>query len=100
MLWNIIEQIQATTGHNGAKDKGCRDNVLTCVVLHNMLRTYQGRAIRAPTPADDIAALQNEQVVYVPDNYRNASGEVKHQRDLLKDYFNHLGALAGQEGKI
>ena len=66
-----------------------------------MLRTHQGRADRAPTQADDIAALQNEQVVYVPDgNYRNASRESKHQRDLLKDYFNHLGALAGQEDRI
>ena len=47
------------------------------------------------TPANDVATLRNEQVVYVPaDNYRNPSREAKHQRDLLKDYFNHLGALA------
>ena len=26
--------------------------------------------------------------------------EAKHQRDLLKDSFNHLGALAGQEDRI
>ena len=54
-----------------------------------------------PTPANDIAALQNEQVVYGPeDNYRNLSRDSKHQRGLLKDYFNHLGVLAGQEGRI
>ena len=34
------------------------------------------------------------------DNYRNPSREAKHQRDLLKDYFNHVGALAGQEDRI
>ena len=62
-----------------------------------MLRTHQGGADRAPTPGDDIVALQNEQVVYVKDdNYRNPSTEAKHQQDLLKEYFNHIGALAGQ----
>ena len=54
----------------------------------------------ASTPSDDIAAPQNEQVVYVPnDNYINPSREAKHQLDLLKDYFNHLGALPGQEDR-
>ena len=66
-----------------------------------MLRAYQGRAHRAPTPVNDVAALRKEQVVYVPDdNYRNPLREAKHQRDLLKDYFNHVGALAGQEDRI
>ena len=33
----------------------------------------------------------------MPDeNYRNPAREAKHQRDLLKDYFNHVGALAGR----
>ena len=31
-----------------------RDIVLTCVVLHNMLRRYQGGADRPSIPADDI----------------------------------------------
>ena len=57
-----------------------RDIVFTCVVLHNMMRTHQGRADRAPTPANDGVDLQNEQVVYVPnENYRNPSREAKHQ---------------------
>ena len=30
----------------------------TCVMLHNMLRTHQGRLDRAPTPANDVVALQ------------------------------------------
>ena len=42
-----------------------------------MLRTHQGRANRATIPADDIAVLQNEQVVYVPDdNHRNYSRDI------------------------
>ena len=62
-----------------------------------MLRTHRGTADRAPTPANDVAALQNEQVVYVPDdNYRNPFREAKHQRDLQNDYFNHVGHLLGR----
>ena len=99
-VWNISEQIQVTTGHNGAKPKVIRNIVFTCVVLHNMLRTYQGQTVRALTPADDIAALQNQQVVNLPDDYRNRSRDAKHQQDLLKDYINHLDALAGQEDRI
>ena len=78
--------------------KVVRDIVFTCVVWHKMLRTHQGRAERAPTQANDVATLQNEQVVYVPDdNYRNPLREAKHQQDILKDYLNHVGALAGQD---
>ena len=69
------------------RPKLVRDIVFTCVVLHNMLRTDQGRD-RAPTLADDVMALLNEQVVYVlDDNYKNPSWEARHHRDLLKDYF-------------
>ena len=71
-----------------------RDIVFTCVVLHNMLRTHQGGADRAPSPG-------NEQVVHVPKkNYRNPLREAKHQQKLLKDCFNHVGAFAGQENRI
>ena len=34
------------------------------------------------------------------DKYRNPTKEAKDQRDLLTDYFNHLGTLAGQEHPI
>ena len=62
--------------------------------------THQSRLDRAPTPADDIAAIANEPVVYVPDeNCRNPLREAKHQRELLQDYFYH-GALARQEDRI
>ena len=78
-----------------------RNIVFMCVVLHNMMRTHQGRADRALTLANDEAALQNEKVVYVPiKNYRNPSREAKHQRKLLRDNFNHMGALDGQEDRI
>ena len=66
--------------------------MFTYVVLQDMLRTHQDEAGREPTPANDVAALQNEQVVYVPNaNYRNCSREAKNQWELLKDYFNHMG---------
>ena len=80
------------------RPKVVRDIVLSCVVLHNMLRSHQGAADRPPTPADDIhppQADQGEQRHH--ENLRNPLREAKHQRDLLKDYFNLVGALAGQE---
>ena len=62
------------------RPRAFRDIVFTCVVLQNMLRTHQGGADRAPTPANDVAAIQNEQAVYVPnENYRNPLREAKHQ---------------------
>ena len=64
-----------------------------------MLRTHQGRADRAPTPGNDVAAQQNEQVVYVPnENYRNPSRGTKHQQELLKDYFIMWGHWLGRTG--
>ena len=46
------------------------------------------------------AATVNQPVVYVHDkNCRNSLTETKHQRDLLKDYFNHVDELAGQEDR-
>ena len=80
------------------RPKVVRDIVLTCVVLHNMLRSHQGAA---DTPADDIQppqADQREQRHH--ENLRNPWREAKHQRDVLKDYFNHVGALAGQEDRV
>ena len=77
------------------------DIVFTYFVLHNMVRTHQCGTDRVPTPANDVETLQNEQAVCVPnENYRNHLKEAKHQRELLTDYFNHMGALAGQEDRI
>ena len=97
----VVSRFRVLLGTMEQRPKVVRDIIFTCVVLHNWLRTRQGRADRAPTLANDVAALQNKQVVYVPnDNYRNPSREAKHQQHLLKYYFNHWGALAGQEDRI
>ena len=58
-----------------------------------------GWADRAPTPADDLLwAGQADNAGN--DRQRNPSRVAKRQRDLLKDYFNNLGAMAGQEDRI
>ena len=43
------------------RPKVVRDIVLTCVVLHNMLKSHQGGADRPPTPADEIQPPQADQ---------------------------------------
>ena len=43
------------------RPKVVRDIVLTCVVLHNMLRSHQGAADRPPTSPDDIQPPQGDQ---------------------------------------
>ena len=71
------------------------------MVLHIMLRSHQGGAERPPTPAGDIQPPQNDQGEQGQvENIRNPSREAKGQTNLLKDYFNNLGALAGQEERI
>ena len=83
------------------RPKVVRDIVLTCVVLHNMLKSHQGGADRPPTPADDKQPpLGDQGEERHHENLRNPSREAKHQQDLLKDYFNHVGALAGQEDRV
>ena len=83
------------------RPKVVRDIVLTCVVLYNMLRSHQGGGDRPPSPADNIQPPQADQAEHGQnDNFRNPSREAKHKRDLLKDYFNNLGAMAGQEDRI
>ena len=92
--------VQGTTGHHGAKAKGCQRHCFMCVVLHNMLWTHQGGTDSASTPANYAAALQNEAVYVLNVKYRNLLREAKLQRELQKDYFSHVGALSGQEDKI
>ena len=57
-----------------------KDIVLTCVVLHDMLRRHQGGADRPPTPADDMQPPLTDQAVNGPNEpFRNPSREAKHQ---------------------
>ena len=80
-----------------------REVVLTCVVLHNILRSqYQGQH-GGQEPGDD------DDDDDVPGDCRLIGGaagggpedrEAKRQRDYLKDYFNNEGAVAWQDGRI
>ena len=82
-----------------------RDVVMTCVVLHNILRSqYQGQH-GGQEPGDDEdddvpgdCRLIGGAAGGGPD--RNSAREAKRQRDYLKDYFNNEGAVAWQDGRI
>ena len=83
------------------RPKVVKDIVLMCVVLHSMLRCQVGGPDRPPMTADDIQPAKADQADNTPvENFRNLSKEAKHQIDLLKDYFNHLEALAVQQDMI
>ena len=75
----LLSRFRVLLGTMEQRPKVVRDTAcFTCEVLYNMLRTHQGRADREPTPANVVVALQNEQVVYVPDdNYRDPSSDDK-----------------------
>ena len=61
---NVYEiTLRGLTGHNGAKTKGCQRHCLTCIAQHAEDTPRWSR--QAPL-ADDIAFLQEEQVVYLP----------------------------------
>ena len=82
------------------RPKVVRDIVLTCVVLHSMLRSHKGTADSPPTSADDIQPPQGDQGEEGhQENFGNLLREAKHQRDLLKDYFNHVGWAGWAEGQ-
>ena len=79
-LWNISELVQGTLGIMEQRPRVARDIVCTCVVLHNVLRTYKFGSDREPIPINDGVARPNEQALYLPlENYRNPSREAKHQ---------------------
>ena len=68
----LVSHFRVLLGTMEQRPKVVRDIVFKCVVLHNIPRTPKGEADREPNPANDVVALQNEQVVYVPnENYRN-----------------------------
>ena len=73
-----------------------RDVVMTCVVLHNILRSqYQGQH-GGQQPGDGwlIGGADDG------GRDRNPAREAKRLRDYLKDYFNNEGAVAWQDGRI
>ena len=97
----LVRQFRVPLTTMEQRPKVVRHIVLTCVVLHNMLSSHQGGADRPPSPADDIQLPQGDQGEQRHhENLRNPLREAKHQRDLLKDYFNHVGALAGQDDRV
>ena len=81
-----------------------RDVVLTCVVLHNILRSqYQGQhGGQQPGGDDDDVPGDGRLIGGAADcgHDRNPAREAKRLRDYLKDYFNNEGAVAWQAGRI
>ena len=83
-----------------------RDVVLTCVVLHNILRSqYQGQhGGQQPGGDDDDDDVPGDGWLIggAADcgRDRNPAREAKRLRDYLKDYFNNEGAVAWQDGGI
>ena len=82
-----------------------RGVVMTCVFLHNILRSqYQGQhGGQEPGDDDDDGVPGDCRLIGGaagggPD--RNPAREAKRQRDYLKDYFNNEGAVAWQDGRI
>ena len=79
-----------------------RDVVMTCVVLHNILRSqYQGQHGGQEPGDDDVPGdcrLIGGAAGGGPD--RNPAREAKRLRDYLRDYFNNEGAVTWQDGKI
>ena len=76
-----------------------RDVVLTCVILHNILRSqYQGQhGGQQPGGDDDDDDVPGDcQLI----GGAADCGEAKRLRDYLKDYFNNEGAVAWQDGII
>ena len=93
----LASRFRVLLGIMEQRPKVVRDIVWTCVAQHV---ENTPRQTRQGTPADDIAAIPMETEVYVPDenheNHRNPMREAKHQQALLKDYFNNVSTLAGQ----
>ena len=76
-----------------------RDVLMTCVVLHNILRSqYQGQHVaQQPGGDDDDNVPGDGQLIggaADSGHDRNPAREAKRQRDYLKDYFNNEGAVA------
>ena len=78
---------------------------MTCVVLHNILRSqYQGQHSGQQQDDDDDDDDDDDGCLIggAADggHDRNPAREAKRLRDHIKDYFNNEGALAWQDGRI
>ena len=79
---------------------------MTCVVLHNILRSqYQGQpAGQQPGEDDDDDDVPGDCGLIGGaaggGQDRNPAREAKRQRDYPKYYFNNEGAVAWQDGRI
>ena len=71
---NLNEPVPGTTGHHGAKVEACkRYCVYMCGVgVAQHAENIPGRADRAAKTANDIADLQNKQMVYVPNKIQES----------------------------
>ena len=83
----LANRFRVLLGTMEQRPKVVRDIVLTCVVLTNMLRTHQGGLDRAPNPADDIVAISNEAVVYMPDE---TTGTLPRRQSFSETYWKNL----------
>ena len=81
-----------------------RDVFLTCVGLHNILRSqYQGQHGGQQPGGDDDDVPGDGRLIGGAADFgcnKNPAREAKRLRDYLKDYFNNEGAVALQDGRI
>ena len=79
-----------------------RKIALTCVLLHNILRSQQTRqAGGAPTDDEQLPDCGLLDGGDGGDGHdRNPSRDAKDQRDYLRDYFNNEGAVPWQDGRL
>ena len=70
--WTVVENMfgilasrsRVLLGTMEQRPQVVRDLVLTCIVLHNMLKTHKGRVARAPNAHDKVPTIVNDPVVY------------------------------------
>ena len=92
----LVRRFRVVLGTIEQRPKVVRDIVLSMWCCKHADDT-PGQSRQGTNPV----ALQNKHLVYVPDdNYRNLLRDAKHQQYPLKDYFNYVEALAGQEDRI
>ena len=96
--FNIMPQGGVPVSYSTNKNSHVREVVLTCVVLHNILKSQYQRQHGDQEPGDDDDEVPGDcQLISGaagggPD--RNPVREAKRQMDYLKDYFNN------EEGKM